>query len=425
LFRVPDSGGAAETLIQVDPNEGERLFLLPQALPDGKSILFTATVSWDSSDAVLLSLETASRRTVIENAVNARYVPTGQVLFVRGGALWAVDFDLARLEKVGTERPVLSGVEQRGWASIAFSETGLLVYVPGEEGAWVEETVAWVSRDGQRTPVTSERLDYQWLRLSPSGDKIALSTLDALKPASDVWILDLESERQERVTFHEGRDRSPIWTPDGRSLIFASDRDGRSLQLYRQSVVESGEAELLLESDEDLTPLDVSPDGRALAFRQSQDIYLLSLQDQSVSPLVATDASEVFAKFSPDGRFLAYVSDETGQREMYVQPYPPTGGKWQVSRGGANDAVWAADGNELYYLRGTTMVAVRVQLSPGFEVLGERELFEAPPTNTGRSFDVHPSSGRFLFIDKTIESPPQFVNVVTNFFDLLTPGEGQ
>lgn len=417
LYRIPASGGDAETLIRSDSQRGEEAFNYPQALPDGDSILFTA-VTLESARAIVLSLKTGIHRAVLDNATNARYVPTGHLLFVRGGVLWSVGFDLDHQEVVGVERPLITGIAQRQWSSFGFSTTGLLAYVPGEQGGWIEESLSWAGRDGARTLAASETGDFEWPRVSPLGDKVALYTSANADMASDIWLLDIDSERMQQLTFHDGQDNNPVWTPDGRAVMFASDRGGGSLNIYRQLVASNDDAELILDSDVDVSPLDVSPDGRTLAFLQGQDIYLLSLDDRSVSPLAATDAWEGNAKFSPDGRFLAYVSDEPGQREIFVQPFPPTGRKSQASRGGANDAVWSGDGSELFYLQGRSMMAARVRHAPHFEVLGEHELFEAP-RNHNRNFDVHPTTGKFFIVDKTVDSPPRYVNVVTNFFDLL------
>lgn len=275
----------------------------------------------------------------------------------------------------------------------------------------------WVDEDGRRTRAATELHDYQQPRFSPAGDKLAVWLAD-ISAASSVFILDLESERMEQVTFDSGQNRSPVWMPDGRSIIFASDRGSETPNLYRQVVDGTGEAELLLESDAFMGPMDVSPDGRVLVYEHGSDLYFLSLEDGTVTPFLTSEARERTASFSPDGKFLTYVSSETGQREVYVSPYPPTGGKRRVSRGGGIGPVWSPDGRQLYYMRDQTMIVVSLRLSPSLEIFGERELFQAP-VQTNRGFDVHPKTGRLLIIDKTVDSPIQYVNIVTNFFELL------
>ena len=255
LERVRGSGGDPDTLLRARAGTG--LLYHPRSLPDGASVLFTDFTP-ESTNTDVLAIETGTRRSAITDAASATYVPTGHIAFVRDGAIWAVPFDAVRREVRGQPRRILTGVEDRGWASFSVSDTGTLAYVPGEPGGWSDESLSWVDDDGRRTHAASPRHDYQQPRFSPSGQKVAVWTAE-ISTRSNVFVLDLDTDRFEQVTFGTGQDRSPVWMPDGQSIVFASDRGSETMNLYRQVVDGSGDAELLLESEEILEPTDVSP----------------------------------------------------------------------------------------------------------------------------------------------------------------------
>ena len=412
-------------LYQVSANGGEGAYSDPDFLPDGKDFLFNIRLDTGFQTA-LLSLETGEQKVLLENARQARYLSTGHLVYEqsRTGNLMVVPFDLAALEETGDSVPVVQGVRQSPVGSVdyAISDNGTLVYVPSTSTGGFNLTLVWVDRQGQATPLIEDRQVYRRPRLSPDGQRVAVEVRSDVNQGGDIWIYDIGHGTRMRLTV-EGTNQSPVWTPDGTRVTFASTRDGPQ-NLYWKPADGSGQAELLLNMNSlnILTPASWSPDGELLAFYDfsgARDIWALT-REGDASTFVATAFNERSPLFSPDGRWLAYVSDESGRDEVYVQPYPGPGGKWPISTEGGIEPRWSADGRELFYRLGDKMMVVEVQSEPAFTSGRPQLVFEGPYLlgTSVANYDISPDGQRFLMI-KEEEGQQDQINVVLNWFEEL------
>ena len=432
LWQVSAAGGTPQQLTSFDLTKGETGHWFPQSLPGGRAVLFR--VQPRSLNRIeVLSLETGERKVLIERGTDARYVPTGHLVYAQGetpGTLLAVPFDSERLEVTGAPAPILEGVMQSPVSNLAqfsFSSQGSLVYVPGgvqEQGF----TLVWVDRQGAVDPLPAPPRVYLNARLSPDGQRMAVTIAEN---PSDVWVYDISRDTLTRLTF-EGDNRLPVWTPDGERVTFRSDREGPR-NIFWKPADGSGAAERLTTSAGEQTPSSWSPDGQLLAFYEryadetgttsNRDIWVLPLEaERKPQPFLQTPFEETAGMFSPDGRRLAYVSNESGRLEVYVQPYPGPGGKWQISTEGGTEPVWARNG-ELFYRNGNEMMAAEITTEPTFSAGTPRLLFEGNYQSSGGAlaqYNVTSDGQRFLMIQPVEpEQPATQIHVVLNWFEEL------
>jgi len=424
LYRVSANGGEPELLATVNFDEGELEYGLPEFLPDGKDLLFTIN-SAGSYQTALLSLETREQRVLLENAKQTEYLSTGHLIYAQSdtGNLMVVPFDLAALEVTGDSVPVVQGVRQTGvYSDHAISRNGTLVYVPGQSGESPNELV-WVDREGSVTPLTKTPRAFENPRLSPDGRRIAL-TIRAFNP--DVWVYDLSRSTLTRLTFDAEEDETAIWTPDGERVTFSSIRGG-GRNLFWKPADGSASEELLSEREYHSHLGSWSPNG-VLAFQEQHpttgwDIWMLSLEgDSKPQPFLQTAFTEDWSQFSPDGQWLAYMSNESGRNEVYVQPYPGPGGKWQISTEGGTEPVWSAKGDELFFRDGDQMMVVSINTQAAFSAGTPQVLFEGPYTSGQgfrQNYDVTPDGQRFVMVRAAQGSEQAQINVVLNWFEEL------
>jgi dipeptidyl aminopeptidase/acylaminoacyl peptidase len=370
-------------------------------------------------EIALYELETGERRTLIPGADLAHYAPSGHLVYARGSALFAVAFDLSRLETAGRAVPIAEGLRFRFGAQFSVSRQGWLAYVEGSMPT--ENSLVWVRRDGAESSVPLPPAHYDKPRLSPNGRFLAA------RNDSQVWVYDLSSGAGTRLTFDSSGD-VPAWSPDGNEIVFQSDPGSA---LVRMKFDGSGAPEQLLKSDHDSGATSWSADGRFIVFFQAHpetdgDIWVLPLEgERKPEPFLQTAADEGAATISPDGRFLAYVSNGSGRAEVYVQAFPSPGGKWQVSPEGGKEPVWARNGGELFYRSGDKMMAVSLKTEPTFTAAKPRVLFADPYVKHKwflANYDVSPDGQSFLMVkSEGVEEAAQLV-LVQNWPELLKRG---
>jgi serine/threonine-protein kinase len=423
LYRVSANGGEPEMLATLNSDEVE--YVLPDFLPDGKELLFTIRFNTGHQTA-LLSLETGERKVVLENARQARYLSTGHLVYEQSGTgnLMAVPFDLAALQVTGDSVSVVQGVRQGGNpVDYAISDNGTLVYVPSPSTGGFNRTLVWVDREGKEEPLAAELKSYESPRISPDGSRLATTINEP--GGRDVWIYDLEREIPTRLTFDSAEDQYPLWTPDGQRIVFGSSRAVGGVKLYWKAADGTGQAERLTTSPTNHAALSFSPDGKSLVFLQGTNLYVLSMEGERTSqPLFQSQFRERLGMISPDGHWIAYESNESGRQEVYVRPFPNVEeGKWQISRDGGTEPVWAPRGQELFYRNGGAMMVVGIKTEPTFTGGSPVVLFTGRYTS-GRpvaNYDISPDGQRFLMIKAAEEEEGQQgqINVVLNWFEEL------
>ncbi len=445
LSRVSAAGGTPETITK--KAEGVRSHRWPQFLPGGRAVLFMAQPqgsSYNDSNIEVLNLETGERKVIRQGGTYPRYLPSGHLVYAREGTLFGAPFDLDHQEMKGSPSPLLEGLMQgpSGDTHYAFSDTGTLLYLSGKaRGGQVN--LAWVDMQGSVELVPEPPREYYKLRFSPRGDRLALSISEG--GSDDVWVYDFARDGMTRLTFAQEDDWSAIWTPDGRRVTYSSEAGGNLSTLSWTLADGSGQPERLTESNEEQEPNDWSPDGKVLIFEQTssstgRDLWALHLDEEAqppsaegksptargrLEPYLQSPFGEGNARFSPDGRWLAYQSNETGRVEVFVRPFPDTGGKVQISTDGGVQPVWAPNGRELYYRVPDGLMAVSVSVRGNdFRVEKPRQLLEVQiaggPVNP--DYDVEPGGRRFLV--KQLEGEEEAVqithiNFILNWFDEL------
>jgi Tol biopolymer transport system component len=374
IFRVSENGGTPELLVSVEKNEFAQG---AQLLPDGQSLLYTVTTDiaqWEKGKIFVRSLQPGSvPKLLIDGGADARYVSTGHIVYAYLGNLFAVPFDLKRLQVTGGQVPILEGVRRGvGAAQYGFSDTASLIYVPGpvEVGGGVQRTLAIADRRGNLERKKLPPRAYSFPRLSPDRKHVAVSTDDK---ESNVWIIDLASDTAPRQLTLGGVNRYPVWSADSQRVAFQSDREG-DLGIFWQKADGTGTAERLTKPEQGTAhiPDSFSADGKSLAYSvikgPDAGVWIFSVQDKK-STVFAEKVSTFIgrAAFSPDGQWLAYQSTEAGTRttQIFVQPFPPTGAKYPVVRGG--HPFWSPDGKELIYNPAAGQIgAISITTKPTF-----------------------------------------------------------
>ena len=435
LLRVPAGGGEPQILTRPDPQKGEADHFWPEVLPGGHAVLFTIVRAGGSpfntgrvledAQIAVLDLRTGEQRVVIQGGSYPRYMTSGHVVYGVSGTLRAVAFDVARLEVRSDPFPVLEGVDTTvtGGASFAVAQNGSLIYVQGAaQSNESERTLVWVDRKGHEETISAPPRAYLYPRISPDGTRVALDVRDQ---ENDIWVWDFDRKTMTRLTFDPELDSFPAWTPDGKRIAFSTNRAGRGSVSW-QAADGTGAVELLTESSRNQqtgfastsqAPGSFSPDGRRLVFREiapktGYDIAVIALETpRGTTPLVQSTFTEYNPEVSPNGRWLAFESNESGQFEVYVRPFPDVAsGRWQISTGGGRQPLWARSGRELFYVSIASagrIMAVPIEPGPTFSAGNPQMIIDGPYAGSlssgaaalsGRTYDVSRDGQRFLMI---------------------------
>ena len=443
LFRVPASGGSPTLLLKVDEQRGERFFRHPSFLPSGKAVLFTVgmadTYSYDDAEIGVLLLDTGKKKILVQGGTSPRYSPSGHLIYARAGTLLAVPFDAEKLEVTGQPFPVANGLfmsANTGMAAFSISSAGHLVYAAGpvEHGTRLP---VWVDKDGHKSPLPVKPRAYLHPRLSPDGRQLAIEVEGA---SHDIFTYDFARGGEPTKMSFDGASHWPSWTPDGRRLTFRSWKTG-TMTMWWMPADRSSPPALLTDIGSMQSPESWSPDGKTLAFTQmddpqsGSDIYTLALDgEKKPRPLLRTKFSEGSPKFSPNGAWLAYSTNESGQPEVWAMGYP-AGERVHISTNGGTDPLWRRDGRQLYYRLGDQMMVVDISYGPSLNASKPRVLWRgnylagagsscgmAGPTSA--NYDVTPDGERFLMIeDASPAAECERLRVVSNWsVELKNPG---
>jgi len=448
ILRVSAKGGTPETIVTVASSE---LAYGPQLLPGGKSIMFTLAKNtggdpWANAQIVVQPLNSGQRKVIVEGGSDARYLPTGHIIYEHGGNLLAAPFNPEALT-VGTPVPVVEGVAksvlaQSGVAQFSVSGNGSLIYVPvSSQVDAVESVFALVDRSGHQKPLGLPAAFYRYPRISPNGKQLAFALGDGKD--SNIWIYDLSgTSSMSRLTFGGANDY-PIWSADGERIVFQSDREGDS-GIFWQRADHSGTAERLTKAqDANHRPESWPPKSPHFSFssfqgffsNQESAVWTFSPQEKKAAVFISVpQTNQIRSFFSPDGRWIVYQSDETSGKfnfAIYVKPYPPTNEQYQITKGGGrsgggSNPLWSPNGNEIFYQRGGKLMSVRIATEPSFTFSNPVELpiqgFVQPNAGGARNYDITPDGRQFImaFRPNVFERrPPQQIQVVANWFEEL------
>jgi Tol biopolymer transport system component/tRNA A-37 threonylcarbamoyl transferase component Bud32 len=408
LMRVPAQGGAPELVTTLDPQKREMDHIGPVFLPDGKRFVYVAHRAQDQLQAKWGSLDGKESGELPIQSALLQYAPPGYLLFPREGAVFAQKLDVRSMKLAGAPWMAGGPVRQRGGPPVyqfSASGNGVLAWITAATRT-VSELV-WLDASGRRAGAVGPPDNYGSPALAPDGSRLAVDIYDPSAKTRDIWILDLNRGSRTRFTFDPGDDLDPVWSPDGRRVAWTSDRKG-ARDLYVKSASGTGQDEPLLVSSLPKNTEDWSKDGGYLFFNQPVEggpelsIFALPMgpgAERKPLPVRATEFIERQCQLSPNSKFLAYSSNQSGrQLQVYVQPFPPTGGRWQVSPSVGTEPQWKADGKELYYVSGNKLLAVPVKTDgASFEAGVPRVLFEARFATEGRrNRYVAARDGRFL-----------------------------
>ena len=439
LYRVSPQGDEPRPVTNISP--GEAAHRSPTFLPDGEHFLYVLLAKDEAKEreAIYLAKIDADRdtgeqseyqgRRLLEGFSKVFYVPpipphsVGYLLRVVDDNLMAQPFDASRFKLTGKPRLVAESVMQ-GWggatADFFASNTGNLVL--SSRSAVPLNRLVWFDRRGRRLAVAGQPDRYGWVELSPDGKRVAFDLTDSGLTKGDIWVLDTVSDRRTPITSHPDFDGGPIWSPDGGSIIFHSDRDGLSNRIYRMAASGVGDAKPVTEKGGWAS--DWSSNGKYIIYSRvghptRLDLWITRLDGDPASlPYIEDEDHQILGQFSPDGKYVAYASNESGRYEIYVQTFPATDERWTISPRGGVYPRWRGDGKELFYVAPErTLMSVEIRRDPSFEAAPPTELFQTRMAahNNRPRFDVTADGQRFLISTLVEEQPPQPLTVMLNW----------
>jgi serine/threonine protein kinase/Tol biopolymer transport system component len=438
IYRVSENGGEPDLVVKAEADEA---MALPGLLPGDEWVLFTLgkrngqEMNWDTADIVAQSLVSGERRTLRSGGINGRYVPTGYLVYGFGNTLFAIAFDPKRLEVKGGPVPVVQGVTRNADSPLmqyAFADNGTLVYVPGSDAVTGQTNLVIADGQGKATALAVPAGDYGAPRASPDGRWIAYQA--AYADGTDIAVYEIGSKAAPRRLTFGGMNSMPVWSADGKRVAYESLREDAPGIYWRLADGTGPEEMLTMAADGEVhVPDSFSSDGEHFTYTVTADnssaVWLLTLSThESELSISSSGAGALHSVFSPDGKWLAYESYETGDNEIFVQPFPPTGAKYQLpSRNDNHHSAWSADGSQLYYLPGPTRFErVDVTTDNGFDfgnpvVLQQNPLQLSGP-DTEREYDVMPDGSGVLGTGLASEGTGEDTNtivVVENWFEEL------
>lgn len=431
LYRVSSNGGPVMQVTKIEKSSSEYSHRWPSFLPDGRHFLYLGLrpilIGQKAGHRIYIgTLDGKENRFLLTASSRVSYAWPGYLLFVREATLLAMPFDARKLDITGEAILVVEQVQaylNTASAVFSVSENGVLAYQAG--AAAPISQLGWFDRSGLRIATLGPPGDYEDPDLSPDGTRVAFNRIDSQTGITNIWFHEVSQNRQMRYTFSPSYDHHAVWSPDQSRIIFDSNRNGPA-ELYQKALHGTGSEELLFQSNEEKTPNGFSPDGRLLVYQSNNDrtkwdLWLLPLRDRTPSPFLRTENNELGAQISPDGRWAAYTSDESGRWEVYVTGFPAAGGKWQISTTGGMQPRWRHDGKELFYLSADRkLMCVEIKEGNSFESGETKPLFDTRSRYTGNvAYDVSTDGQKFLInsilSDET--SPP--LTVVVNWIARL------
>lgn len=418
LARVSANGGPVTTLTTVKPTE--RSHRWPQILPDGRNVLFTMQLIgqlYDDAIIATVPIRGGEPRAVLEGGTGAQFVESGHLIYGKAGNVLATEFDPVGLRAGGAAITVIDNVRTNslsGAVLVAVSAAGSLVYLPGVSSS-ASMSLLTANRAGQTRPLLERRALNNSFRISPDGNRAAVSINDG--QVSDLWLVELDSGGLRRLTRGGGAHSHPVWSPDASRLYYLSNTGGGSGARTVSRAVDSGAQEDELASTA-ILPMTISPDGASIAGRQvtgtSWDVVTIDIGSKTTDAIAATTANETDPAFSPDGRYLAFQSDEPGRFEIFVQEYP-SGSRWPLTTNGGSEPRWTSGGREIIYRNGTTLYAAPIMLRP-FAVGTPQTLFSIPNLF---AYDVTADGKRFVIAQDAENQENVNFALVTGWFEEL------
>jgi Tol biopolymer transport system component len=431
LYRISSSGGVQAQITSLDETRQEVSHKYPQFLPDGKHFLYLAQSTRAENSAIYVgALDSKEAKFVLNTRAKAAYVAPGYMLFLRDRTLMAQSFDASKLLLTSEPFPLAEQVGFNavlGNAAFSVSENGTLTYMSGIIGGGQP---ALFDREGKRLSSVGPQGEYFNLFFSPDEKGVAAAMSDPQTGARDIWLLDIARGSPARFTLDASEDFLPIWSPEGSRIVFVSDREGAG-NLYQKSASGAGNAELLFKSNERKWPGDWSRDGRFiictnLSQKAKNDLWVLPMTgEQKPFSYLQTTYNEDHPRFSPDGRFVAYTSDESGRWEVYVQTFPVSGGKWIVSTNGGAQPRWRRDGKEIFFMAPDRKIMAADTKLEGdiFEAGVPKVLFQTNVVsypNPRNVYDVSADGQHFVIITPPEEATSTPIAVVTNWNSGIT-----